>query len=159
MDKPYYNKIKPYLNKENDYRKTIRYQLVDNNFPLSTEEFQAGIEASPMCLDKTEFIQQGKTRYIKITIREGMTEEEIFNFGKRISIIEQKVIAKSKEFVENTINKGVATSHLKFINSILETLKYKDVDVKSVVERIKNYVKTANKPIKTKATRSKIFKK
>jgi hypothetical protein len=152
----HYNKIKPYFYAGNDYTTEIIYQMVDNSFPLSSEGLQKSIEAIPLCAGKTEFFQKYKTRYIKIKVSQNMTATEIFNFGKRISIIEQKLIDKSKEFVDKTINLNISTTHINFINSMLFSLDSKIDGNKELKDRIKKYLKNTVKVIKSCKSKSKV---
>lgn len=91
--------------------KTIIYQLVDNNFPLSTEQLQKEIEQIFCVVGNTELQIKYKTRYIHIQVDEDMSTNDIFNLGKRISIIEQIIIDKSKIMCDNTINRGLKDSN------------------------------------------------
>lgn len=94
------------FNSTNPLTQEIIYQMVDNNFPLSTEQFQQEIEINPLVKGKTKLVTKYKTRYIHINVDAYMTNDEIFNLGKRISIIEQSIIKKSKILCNNTINKN-----------------------------------------------------
>lgn len=83
----------------------IEYQMVDFKFPLSTEQFQEEIEKNPMIKGKTKLVIRNRVRYIVFSVDAYMSYSEMFNLGKRISIIEQAIISKSKILCNNTINK------------------------------------------------------
>lgn len=91
----------------------IEYQMVDNRFPLSTEQFQEEIEKSPMVKGKTKLVVKHRVRYILINVDAYMSTNEIFNLGKRISVIEQAIILKSKILCNNTIFKGDISKQVK----------------------------------------------
>lgn len=148
--------------------KTIEYQMVDNTFPMSTEQFQKDIEVTPIVI-KTELITRYKTRYIIVTVRDSMTESEIFNLGKRISIIEQTCINKSKELCDNTINRAVhsrnrneAENVLTIIDKSLIILKASknlhklDVEdlISEILLKINNYKKAKLKPKPIRTSRA-----
>ena len=154
--------------------KTIEYQMVNNDFPSSTEQFQKEIETIAIVI-KTELVTRYKTRYIIVTVRENLQESEIFNLGKRISIIEQNCINKSKELYDNTINRCVyahnkneAENLLTIIDKSLIILQnsktsknFQNLSIDDLISeillKINNYKKSKLKPklIKSKTTRDK----
>lgn len=88
--------------------KEIVYQMVDNTYPLSTEHFQEEIENIFVVVGKPTLTTRYKIRYINILVDINMTNTEILNLGKRIAIIEQRIINKSKILCNNTIHKTSA---------------------------------------------------
>lgn len=153
--------------------KTVEYQMVDNTFPMSTEQFQKDIEVTPIVI-KTELVTRYKTRYIIVTVNDNMTESEIFNLGKRISIIEQNCINKSKELYDNTINRGVHSRNrneaenklyeidrgLRLIrdSNLISTTTLKSV-ISDILVKVADYKKSKLKPkqIKTRASKDKFY--
>lgn len=160
---------------EKHREKTIEYQMVNNDFPSSTEQFQKDIETIAIVI-KTELVTRYKTRYIIVTVRENLCESEIFNLGKRISIIEQNCINKSKELYDNTINRCVynknkneAENVLTIIDKSLIILQnsktsknFNNLTVEDLISeillKINNYKKSKLKPktIRSKITEDKI---
>lgn len=153
--------------------KTVEYQMVDNTFPMSTEQFQKEIETIAIVI-KTELVTRYKTRYIIVTVRENLQESEIFNLGKRISIIEQNCINKSKELYDNTINRCVYNHNkneaenklyeidrgLRLIrdSNLISTTTLKSV-ISDILIKVSDYKKSKLKPkqIKTRASKDKFY--
>lgn len=143
--------------------KCIVYQLTDKNFPNDVNEFRKEIEKI-FVVKETQFLQKkpgSSERYIEIYVSLAMTESEILNLGKRISIIEQKLINKCKGFYDSTVTKGITTQKLNLLNNIYNKLLTVTENKQDwhVVENILKDLIEVVKGIKTRTTKQTIIAK
>lgn len=172
IDNHYRGRYKSFFSPE-PRLKTIIYQLVDNNFPLSTEQFQKEIEQIFCVVGNTELQIKYKTRYIHIQVDVDMSTNDVFNLGKRISIIEQIIIEKSKIMCDNTINRGLRESNNKIalvtidkIEKLIDCKKDDSISKESLISILSLTIKECRadtkkllKKLNSKSNNSKYVKK